>query len=154
MPLKLAGSVVAAAPRDRVWDLMFDVAVLRQIAGKIPGITLEKLEQVAEDRYEARATVGVAMVKGKYEGTVTLLEKRAPEFVRLRGEGKGGANWMSGEMTLTLTAQADQTLMTYAGVGNVGGTLASLGQRLIDTVGKQLVAQGVKAFADELAARS
>lgn len=154
MPLKIQGTVVVDAPRDQVWALLFDVEVLKQIANKIPGITIERLVQLPEDRYEGMATIGVAMVKGKYEGTITVLEKRPSDYVKFRGEGKSGANWAGGDMVLMFTEQEGKTLMRYEGTGNVGGTLASVGQRLMDTVGKHLIAHGTKALADELAAHS
>ncbi|MDE3092109.1 MAG: hypothetical protein KGJ80_22270, partial [Chloroflexota bacterium] len=95
-----------------------------------------------------------AMIKGKYDGAITVLEKRSPEYVRFHGEGKSGANWTGGDVSLTLTEQENKTRMTYEGIGNVGGTLASVGQRLIDTVGKHFITHGTQALAEELAARS
>ena len=154
MPLKLSGSLTVTATRDQVWSLLFDVESMKQLASKIPGVKIERLVQISDDKYEGTATVGFAMVKGKYDGTLTLTEKRAPEFVKVHAEGKSGANWTSGDVSLTLAEEAGKTILTYEGVGNVGGTLASLGQRLIDTVGKQIVAQGSKALAEELEARS
>lgn len=154
MPLKLADSVVVDSPRDQVWKLFFDAEVMKEIANKVPGIKVERLVQVSEDRYEGAATIGVAMVKGKYDVVVNVVEKRAPEFVKIKGEGKGGGNFASGEMALTLTDQGDKTLLKYEGIGNVGGALAAVGQRLIDTVGKQFIAGGTKALAEELAKRS
>lgn len=153
MALKMQGKVAVDAPREEVWNLLFDLEFLQQVLNKIPGITVERLVQVADDKYEATATMGVAMVKGKYDGTITVLAKRAPELVRFRGEGKGGGNWTSGEMGLTLESQDGKTLMAYDGSGNVSGALASVGQRLIDSVGKQFIQHGTKAFADEIAAR-
>jgi uncharacterized protein len=154
MPLRLADSVVVEAPRQQVWDLFFDPDVMKDIANKVPGIKVERLTRVSEDRYEGVATIGVAMVKGKYDIVVNVVDKRAPEFVKIKGEGKGGGNFASGEMTLTLAEQADKTLLKYEGTGNVGGALAAVGQRLIDTVGKQFISSGTKALAEELAARS
>jgi len=154
MALKIQGQVLVDAPRDQVWNLLFDEQVLAQMANKIPGIQVERLVKTAEDRYEGTATVGVAMVKGKYDAAITVLERRPPEYVRFHGDGKSGANWLSGDMTLTLTGQEARTLMRYEGTGNVGGTLASVGQRLIDTVGKNLLAHGTQALAEELVARS
>jgi carbon monoxide dehydrogenase subunit G len=154
MALKIQGKVMVDAPRDQVWNLLFDADVLKHMANKIPGITVQRLVQVSDDKYEGAASIGVAMIKGKYDGTITVLEKRAPEWVRFRGDGKSGANWTGGEMVLTLTEQDGKTSMAYEGTGNVGGTLASVGQRLIDTVGKHFVQHGTKALAAELAARS
>ena len=154
MALRLQGSVTVDAPREDVWKLFFDPEALKQILNKIPGIAVERLVQVSDDRYEATATMGVAMIKGKYDGTITVLEKRTPEYVKFHGEGKGGGNWMSGDMELTLTAQGDQTMLAYVGTGNVGGALSSVGQRLIDSVGKQFIQNGTKALAEDLAERS
>ncbi len=153
MALKIQDSVVVTAPREDVWNLLFDVEVMKHIINRIPGIHVERLVQVSEDRYEGTATIGVAMVKGKYNGTLTVVEKRAQEFARIRGEGKGGGNFMSGEITMTLLDQDGKTLLKYEGSGNVAGALASVGQRLIDTVGKQFIAAGTKALAEELAAK-
>ncbi|MBI5303539.1 MAG: hypothetical protein HY868_15500 [Chloroflexi bacterium] len=152
--MNLKGNLVVDAAREQVWQLLFDVEVLTLILNKIPGIKVERLVQVVQDKYEATATIGVAMVKGKYDGTISVIEKRAPEFVKFRGEGKGGGNWTSGDMSVMLTAQDGKTLMVYDGTGNVSGPLASLGQRLMDTVGKQFVQHGTKALAEELTART
>jgi carbon monoxide dehydrogenase subunit G len=154
MALKIAGNMLVDATRDEVWKLIFDLDFIKPIIDEIPGVGVERLVQVSEDKYEGTATIGVAMIKGKYDGTITVLEKRAPEYVKVRGDGKGGGNWTSGELSLTLTEQDGKTLMTYAGTGNLSGPLASVGQRLIDTVGKQFIAHGTKTFADQLAARS
>ncbi|MDE3092113.1 MAG: hypothetical protein KGJ80_22290, partial [Chloroflexota bacterium] len=68
MALKIQGDVVVDARRDLVWNLLFDVQVLKQMANKIPGITVERLVQISENKYEGTATIGVAMIKGKYDG--------------------------------------------------------------------------------------
>ncbi len=154
MALKLSDSVVVNAPREQVWNLLFDLEVMKQIANKIPGVHVERLVQISEEKYEGTATIGVAMVKGKYDWIITVLEKRAPEFVKIKGDGKGSGNFANGDMALTLTEQDTKTLLKYEGTGNVAGALAAVGQRLIDTVGKQFVAAGTKALAEELAARA
>ncbi len=151
MALKIQGQVIVDAPRDQVWNLLFDPQVLIAMANKIPGVSVERLEQIADDKYEGVATIGVAMIKGKYTGAITVLDKRPLEFVKFHGDGKSGANWTGGDMSLTLAEQDGKTMMSYEGVGNVGGMLASVGQRLIDTVGKHMVEHGTKAFAEELA---
>ncbi len=154
MPLKMQGSVKVDAPRAEVWNQLFDTQFLMLVLNRIPGIHVEKLEQVSPDKYEGTMTMGVAMIKGKYDGTITVLEKRAPEYVKFHGEGKGGGDWTSGDMALTLADDDGQTLMTYEGTGSVSGKIASVGQRLIDTVGKHFVQHGTKALAEEMAART
>lgn len=142
------------APRADVWNQLFDTQFLMLVLNRIPGIHVEKLDQVSPDKYEGTVTMGVAMIKGKYDGTITVLEKRAPEYVKFRGEGKGGGDWTSGDMALTLVDQEGKTLLSYEGAGSISGKLASVGQRLIDTVGKHFVQNGTKALAEEMAART
>ncbi len=151
MTLKLQGQVVVDAPAEQIWAKLFDPTAMKQMANKIPGVTVDQFEQQRENQYLGAATIALGMIQGTYAGTVTVLEKRPPEFTRLRAEGKGSGNGMGGELALTLTPQGDKTLLTYVGTGNVTGSIASLGQRLIDTVGRQFVANAAKALAEELA---
>lgn len=153
MPIKIAGNVNVDAPRQEVWDSLFDLDVMRNVTAKVPGVSVERLDQIDDMHYEGTAVIGVAAIKGKYDGTITVLEKREPEFIRIKGEGKGGGNWTSGEVNLNLAELDGKTTMSYAGQGNLSGPLASLGQRLVDTVGRQFIDQGAKAFAGEIGAR-
>lgn len=153
MPIQIGGKVNINAPRDRVWDMIFDVETMRSVIGRVPGITLERLEQVDDVTYELTAVVGVAAVKGKYDGKLTVQERTPPSYVKIKGEGKGGGNWTSGDVILNLNQLEDVTEMAYSGQGNLNGPLASLGQRLVDTVGKQFIDQGAKVLAQEIEQR-
>lgn len=150
MPIQIGGKVNINAPRDQVWEMIFEVETMKNVIGRVPGITLERLEQTDELTYELTAVVGVAAVKGKYDGKISVLEKTPPSYVKIRGEGKGGGNWTSGEVLLNLAVLDNATEMAYSGQGNLNGPLASLGQRLVDTVGKQFIDQGAKVLAQEI----
>lgn len=154
MPINIGGKVNVNAPRDQVWESIFDVETMKGVIGRVPGITLERLEQTDEMHYELTAIVGVAAIKGKYDGKITVLEKVAPTHVKIKGEGKGGGNFTSGDVVLDLLEGSDgMTEMAYKGIGNLNGPLASLGQRLVDTVGRQFIDQGAKIFAGEIESR-
>ncbi len=154
MPINIGGKVDVRAPRDQVWESIFDVETMKNVIGRVPGITLERLEQTDELTYELTAVVGVAAIKGKYDGKITVLEKIAPTHVKIKGEGKGGGNFTSGDVTLDLLDGAEGiTEMAYKGTGNLNGPLASLGQRLVDTVGRSFIDQGAKIFAGEIESR-
>lgn len=153
MPIQIGGKVNVNAPRDLVWQEIFDVETMKNVIGRVPGITLERLEQVSDVLYEITATVGVAAIKGKYDGKISIVERTPPSFVRIKGEGKGGGNWTSGDVALNLSEEDGHTVMEYKGQGNLNGPLASLGQRLVDTVGRQFVDQGAKIFANEIEQR-
>jgi carbon monoxide dehydrogenase subunit G len=153
MPIQIGGKVNVNAPRDRVWQEIFNVETMKGVIGRVPGITLERLDQVDDDTYELTAIVGVAAIKGKYDGKITVLERNPPTFVKMKGEGKGGGNFTSGEVSLNLTEMEGHTEMAYSGLGNLNGPLASLGQRLVDTVGRQFIDQGARIFAGEIEQR-
>lgn len=153
MPINIGGKVNVNAPRAQVWDSIFDVETMKGVIGRVPGITLERLVQTDDVTYELTAIVGVAAIKGKYDGKISVLEKIPPTHVRIKGEGKGGGNFTSGEVFLDLTDGDGVTIMDYKGVGNLNGPLASLGQRLVDTVGKSFIDQGAKIFAGEIESR-
>lgn len=152
MAIKIEGKVVVDAPREEVWNSLLDLAILKKTAAHVPGIDVERLDQIDDLHYEGTATIGVAMVKGKYDGKITILEKQPPAFIKLKGEGKGGGNWTSGDIALTLTEQDGKTLMSFVCQGYLSGPLASVGQRLVDTVGRQFIDQGTKILAKEIAA--
>jgi carbon monoxide dehydrogenase subunit G len=153
MPINIGGKVDVNAPRDQVFESIFDVETMKGVIGRVPGITLERLEQTDELTYEVTATVGVAAIKGKYDGKISVLEKVPPSHVRIKGEGKGGGNFTSGEVAVELAEVDGITQMMYKGQGNLNGPLASLGQRLVDTVGRQFIDQGAKIFAGEIESR-
>lgn len=154
MPINIGGKVDVHATREQVWSSIFDVETMKSVIGRVPGITLERLDQVDELNYELTAIVGVAAIKGKYDGKITVLDKTPPSHVRIKGEGKGGGNFTSGEVVLDLLDGDGVTEMAYNGVGNLNGPLASLGQRLVDTVGKSFIDQGAKIFAEEIESRT
>lgn len=153
MPIQIGGKVNVNATRDQVWEMIFDVETMKNVIGRVPGITLEHLEQTDDVTYELTAVVGVAAIKGKYDGKITVLEKTPPSYVKIKGEGKGGGNWTSGEVVLRLSEAEHVTEMAYSGQGNLNGPLASLGQRLVDTVGKQFIDQGAQVMAQEIEQR-
>ncbi|HEY6041495.1 MAG TPA: hypothetical protein VIX58_05135, partial [Anaerolineae bacterium] len=74
MAIKIQGTSDIDAPRALVWQMLFDVEVMKKIANKVPGITVERLVQVSDVKYEGTAVIGVAMVKGKYDGTISAVE--------------------------------------------------------------------------------
>src|SRR3972149_2052129 len=84
--MKLEGSHDVPAPRQKVWDAFLDP---RQLRKAIPGC--EKLEALGGDEFKATLKVGVAAVKGTFEGKVLLLEQKPLESYRLAAEGGGGA---------------------------------------------------------------
>ena len=133
--MKLEGSHDVLAPRQKVWDAFLDPERLRQA---IPGC--EKLEALGNDEYKATMKVGVGGVKGTFEGNVRLSEKKPPDSYKMAVEGTGGPGFVRGEAVVELTAKdAASTLVKVKGDGQVGGTLAGVGQRMLPGIAKMLM---------------
>ncbi|HEY0605370.1 MAG TPA: carbon monoxide dehydrogenase subunit G [Herpetosiphonaceae bacterium] len=144
--MKLSGSHTFNAPREKVWATLIDIEALRTL---IPGV--ESLEEVEPNTYKGVAKIGVAGIKGEYTGTVRLTDIDPPTGYRLIGDGRGKPGHVKGEGTLELTEEApNQTLLRYSGDVQVGGMIASVGQRLIEGAAKLLINQGMKELAQRV----
>jgi carbon monoxide dehydrogenase subunit G len=134
--MELSGEHRFAAPRERVWQLLLDPAILQQC---LPGT--ESFAEVAPEEYEAQMKIGVAAIRGTYQGRVKIEEKDEPNSYRMRVEGKGPAGQISGEATMELSDDGDGTLVKWSGVANVRGTLARVGGRVMQPAAKMIVGQ-------------
>jgi uncharacterized protein len=147
--VKVSGTRLLNAPQDRVWQCLNDPDFLKEC---LPGC--ESMEATGPDQYRATLTVGIAAVKGKYTGTVTLSEKEPPQRFKMQVEGKGTGGFMQGTGLLELAEDPQGTKVTYEGDVQVGGPIASVGQRLIEGAAKMIVGQFFTAVDKRLAVSS
>ncbi|MDP9370130.1 MAG: carbon monoxide dehydrogenase subunit G [Chloroflexota bacterium] len=134
--MELVGEHTFAAPRERVWQFMLDPEVLRQC---LPGC--EKLELIGPDEYAATMKIGVAMIRGTFEGRVKISDKQEPERYTMLVEGKGSQGQVSGTGNLELIEEDGKTRVKYAGDANVRGTIARVGARVMQPAAKMIVGQ-------------
>jgi uncharacterized protein len=137
--LKIEGSYVFNAPRERVWQVLLDPKIMAQC---MPGC--ERMNEVAPDQFEAVMKVGVASVKGTYKGKVSIKDKQAPCHYVLSGEGSGGPGFMQGDVAIDLEEQDGKTVLKYSTDARIGGLIASIGQRMLNGVAKMMVEQFFK----------
>ena len=142
--MKIEGTHQIDAPRTRVYEALINPEVLQRT---IPGC--ESLEQTGENTYAARMRTGVGSIKGVFNGTVKLEDLRAPEHFRMIVEGKGSPGFLKGSGDLDLQAQGDATAVNYSGEVQVGGTIASVGQRMILGTVKMMATQFFTALGAE-----
>jgi carbon monoxide dehydrogenase subunit G len=135
-----------SASRERVFDALTDPAVLQRC---IPGC--EQMEKTGKNQYSAKLSAGVGPVKGSFTATVTLEELRRPEHYRLVMEGKGQPGFVKGSGELNLSEDGDGTSIQYSGDINVGGLLASVGQRMIQGAANMLAGKFFSALESETA---
>lgn len=146
--MKLEGTYTFDAPRETVWQALLDPEVL---ARTMPGC--EKLEQIGENEYKGALKIRVGPVQGQFEGIVNLSNINAPESYRMQVDGKGAPGFMKGVGEVRLEDQGDATLMHYTGEAQVGGRIASVGQRLLDSSAKALTRQSLDGLHEQIKAR-
>ncbi len=142
--MELADEIVINAPKDRVYAALNDPEVLKQC---IPGC--EELIKHSDTELEATVVLKVGPVKARFSGEVQLDTAGAPDAFSLTGQGNGGAaGHAKGGADVVLTADGDTTILRYEAKAEIGGKLAQLGSRLIQSTAKKLAAKFFKSFAD------
>jgi uncharacterized protein len=145
--LKLGGTVALPAPPEEVWSLLTDPSRLSRL---LPGC--ERLEPDGPDRYKAAVKFGIAAISGKYAGTLEFAEKKQPHSLVLKMDGKGLPGFVKGEGRIELTPKGgSDTELTYTGEAQVGGVIASVGQRMLDAAARKIVQQFFDSAKAELA---
>ncbi len=134
--MKLEGEFTFNAPREKVWSILNDPAVLKK---HMPGC--ESLEAVGDDQYEAVLMIGVGAIKGSYKAKLTLKDQNPPESYTLQIEGSGRPGFVKGEGRVRLKDLSGQTALSYSGELQVGGLIARVGQRLLGTISEKMTRQ-------------
>jgi carbon monoxide dehydrogenase subunit G len=143
--MKIEGTQDLHAPRDRVYSALTDPEVLRRC---IPGC--ESLEKTADDTYAATLKAGVGSIKGAFKGEVRLEDMRPPEHYRIVVEGKGGIGFAKGSADFDLEEKDGATVIKYAGELQIGGTIAGVGQRMIQGAAKMMASRFFAALETEV----
>lgn len=142
--MELSDEITINAPKAQVYAALNDPEVLKQC---IPGC--EELIKHSDTELEAKVVLKVGPVKAKFGGDVVLDQSGAPDAFSLTGQGNGGAaGHAKGGADVTLTPDGDTTILRYEAKAEIGGKLAQLGSRLIQSTAKKLAAKFFKSFAD------
>jgi len=148
--MKVEGEHIFKGTQKQVWDLFRDTDVM---AAALPGT--EKMEAVDENVYEAVMNVRVGPVAGKFSGNLVISNENFPETYTMTVDGRGKPGFMNGAGDVILSDQGDgSTLMKYTGEVQIGGKLAGVGQRLIDTVSKSIINQAFDTLDQNLVERT
>jgi carbon monoxide dehydrogenase subunit G len=147
--VNLEGEYTFDGPREEVWDLVQDPEAL---AMALPGT--QSLEKVGENEYEGVMNVRIGAVSGVFSGRVLIEDEQPPESLTMKVEGEGKPGFVKGVGQVNLLDLGDgTTLMKYSGELQIGGRLASVGQRLLDTTSKSMLRQGLGELNKALQAR-
>jgi uncharacterized protein len=147
--MKLAGAHLFPVERERLWAALLDPTLLVRV---MPGC--EPMESVGENHWKMAMTVAVGPVQGRFQGSLELADLAAPESYRMKLDGSGPAGFMRGTGTVRLAAEGGSTRLTYELEAHVGGKVASVGQRLVESSARALARQGLEGLEKELGARA
>ncbi|MDB5533882.1 MAG: carbon monoxide dehydrogenase [Hyphomicrobiales bacterium] len=147
--MDMKGSETIKAPIEAVWAALNDPEILRQC---IPGC--EDLKKLSDTEMTAIVVLKIGPVKARFEGAVQLSNLNPPNAYTISGEGKGGVvGFAKGGADVSLEALgAAETVLTYVVKADVGGKIAQLGARLIDSTAKKLAGQFFSSFGEKVGA--
>jgi carbon monoxide dehydrogenase subunit G len=131
--MNLVGSQRIEADHEKVWSALNDAQILMQC---IPGCT--GIERVSETEMKATSTLKVGPIKMTFSGRVLFSDVDPPNGYSISGEGSGGvAGFAKGRATVRLEPIEQATMLFYDARSEIGGKLAQLGARLIDSTAKK-----------------
>lgn len=135
MKLDIGGSEIIQAPVEALWVALNDPAVLTRC---VPGC--KSMTETAPDAYKVDMQLRVAAVGGSFEGEIALSDKEPPKSCSIKVSGAGTLGHGNGRARFELTEEGpNATKLTYQGVGEIGGLVAGVGQRILGSVSKHLI---------------
>ena len=142
--MKIEGTHQLHVSRERIFNALIDPRVLQRC---IPGC--ERLETIGENAYSATLRAGVGSIKGTFTGNVRVEDVKPPSHSRMILDGKGQPGFLKGSGELDLEERDGVTVVSYKGEVQVGGTIASVGQRMLQGAAKMMATQFFTAVEAE-----
>ncbi|MEK9848316.1 MAG: carbon monoxide dehydrogenase subunit G [Rhodospirillaceae bacterium] len=144
--MDMTGEFRIPASRETVWDALNDPEVLK---ASIPGC--QRLEKVSDEELTATVKSKVGPVSATFTGKVTLSDINPPAGYKISGEGQGGvAGFAKGGAEVTLEEEGTETILRYSANAQVGGKLAQIGSRLIDSTAKKMANEFFTNFVAQI----
>jgi uncharacterized protein len=144
--VKIAGAHVVPFPPEQAYTLLQDPVAL---ARAMPGC--EALESIGEGEYHMKMKMLLASMSGLFDGKVRIADPNPFTNFRLIVEGAGKIGFMKGDGLLTLSPVDGGTNVEYDGSVEIGGTIAAVGQRLLDTTARMLIRRFFETLSKEAA---
>jgi uncharacterized protein len=143
--MKVSGEHEFRASRAQIWDALNDPAIL---ASTLPGA--RRLEPTGTDEYALTVDVGVGSVKGTYEGTFALTDKRERESCTVTATASGRPGSVTAVASMRLSDDGQGARMSYEADANVTGPLAGVGQRLMGAAARRTTEQFLSALDERI----
>ena len=132
--MEMKGETIISAAKQEVWDALNNPD---QLLKAIPGA--QTVEKTDEENLIATVKTKIGPISAKFSGKIKLSDINPPNSYTLTGEGSGGAaGFAKGSAKVLLEDHNEGTILKYSVNASVGGKLAQIGQRLIDTAANKL----------------
>lgn len=137
--MKISGEYTFQAARESVWRSLLDPQVIARV---IPGC--DALEATGQHEYKGVIRIGVGSIHGRFEGLFALSNLQPPESYHLKLSGKGAPGFLEGVGDIRLVENGESTLMRYEVDAQIGGRIASVGQRLLESTARMVAKHGLE----------
>ena len=141
--MKVVGSYTFEATQQTVWESLQNPTVLTSV---LPGC--DRLDEVGERQWEGDLNVKVGPVQGKFKGKVEMQDLVAPDSFTLKIDGSGSTGFVKATAKVDLEGAGDSTIVNYDSDAQVGGRIASVGQRLLDSSAKAIIQQSLEGLQE------
>ncbi len=141
--MKISGSYTVPITQEKAYTLLQDPLILAQC---MPGT--DTLEKIGDDEYAMKMKMAIASFSGLFTGKVKIAETHPPDSFHLLVEGNGKIGFLKGDGLLNLVPLENATEVKYEGDVQVGGTIAAVGQRLLDTTSKMIIKKFFEKFSE------
>lgn len=146
MAMEFSGEYRIPARQQQVWDALNDPAVLQACI-----VGCKQLEKLSDTELFATVVATVGPISATFRGNVVLSDLDAPNGYTLTGQGQGGAaGFAKMAAKVALSEAQNETVLKYVASAEIGGKLASVGSRLVQTVAKKNADDFFAAFARQL----
>ena len=140
--MQITGTQSIAAPRHQVWSALNDPTILK---GCLPGC--ESVEKVSSELFRVVVVSAIGPLRARFNGNLRLTQAQPPQSCVMVFEGQGGAvGFGKGQATVELLEVGGSTELRYSAQAQVGGKLAQIGSRLIDSVARKMSDDFFEAF--------
>lgn len=144
--MEITGSQNIGATRQRVWDALNDPAILKRC---LPGC--ESVERLTPVEFRVVMAAAIGPLRARFTGALSMTETNPPESCLMKFEGQGGVvGFGKGTSSVSLAESPDGTVLSYVANAQVGGKLAQVGSRLIDSVARKMADDFFAALRREL----
>jgi len=147
--MNVEGTYTFDGPRPVVWEALLDPEVLASV---LPGC--EKLELIGENEYEGALKIKVGPIQGTFMGKVKLEDLVPPDSYTMLVDGRGAPGFVKARGELSLADSGEKTDVAYTGEAEVGGRLASVGQRLVESSARAIIKQSLDGLNESVRARA